>query len=180
MTTNFSNRKRVEPFVPTHFYYSSINDPQKIFTDIITGEMERKIGEILEKKEKEENEKKNSQGKVINGVYQKKEPDYGWLMDSKLKERKNLSFLEYSHVSDLIEKTTSSEWNVLIDLWGWELDSVTTRNEVIKTFEECVYKIISNRLQLLPSSASVDDVAISMKQLMDKEESEKSLYLLKK
>lgn len=93
MELDLANRKRVEPFVSSYMYWLSINDPNKVFTDIIINEMEKKIGEILEKKEKEEIEKKKLQGKKKNGVFQSKEPDYGWLKDVKLKERKKLSYV---------------------------------------------------------------------------------------
>uniref|UniRef100_A0A0N5B261 Recombinase n=1 Tax=Strongyloides papillosus TaxID=174720 RepID=A0A0N5B261_STREA len=169
---NWLNRKPIKPFVPFKTYNISEGDPQRMFVDIIVKEMEGRIESILEKKEQEAAEARSPRFIKESGVYLPSQPDYLWLMDCKLKERKNLSIQEYLSVEKLIEKTTMCEWGMVIDLWEKELEFVKTRAEVIESFENVIQSILDRREEKKLSFSSVDDVVISMSQLLSNEEQE--------
>lgn len=64
------------------------------------------------------------------------------------------------------------EWGMIIDLWEKELEFVKTRAEVIKSFENVIQSILDRRNEKKLSFSSVDDVVISMSQLLSNEEQE--------
>ncbi|KAI1733013.1 RD3 protein [Ditylenchus destructor] len=124
-------------------------DVEAMMVDLILGDIQTEISRI-----EQDNEKKRQEC-----LKEAKTPDYGWLMDWRLKSKKILDVREMTDIELLCAKVKPNEWNRLIRDWRGQVKFVESREEVIDLFRNIVNEIVHHRCHRQTSLQFIDEEA---------------------
>ncbi|CAD5218795.1 unnamed protein product [Bursaphelenchus okinawaensis] len=129
---NMENAPRsARPYFPS----SLCGDVESMMIDMVLTEIQNQIERIEDEQERKRQE----------ALKESQSPDYTWLMDWKLKNKKVLNFRECSAVELLCQKIQPAEWSLLIRTFRTKARYVDSRDGVIDIFRHSVEEIIGQR-----------------------------------
>ncbi|KAI6239689.1 hypothetical protein M3Y99_00561600 [Aphelenchoides fujianensis] len=133
---------RPRPYVPS----DTSGNLENMMVDMLLNEIQTHISRI-----EDEQEKRRQESLKAN-----RQPDYGWLMDWKLKTKKNLS--KCSAVELMCQKIRPAEWGALIREWRQRVQFVESRDEVVNCFRAVVDDLVNERCASRNSVRFVDEL----------------------
>ncbi|CAD5226703.1 unnamed protein product [Bursaphelenchus xylophilus] len=123
--------RSARPYVPS----SLCGDVESMMIDMVLTEIQNQIGRIEDEQEQKRQE----------SLRETQSPDYSWLMDWKLKNKKVLNFRECSAVELLCQKIKPNEWSLLIRTFRSKVRYVDSRDGVIEVFRGTVDEVRQQR-----------------------------------
>ncbi|KAI6224671.1 hypothetical protein M3Y95_00777300 [Aphelenchoides besseyi] len=142
--SSFPTPRSARPYIPSDMS----GNLESMMVDMLLNEIQTHISRLEDEQEKQRQE----------SLKETRQPDYGWLMDWKLKTKKTLSFRECSAIEMICQKIRPNEWGALIREFRQRVQFIRNRDDVVNTFRAVVDEILNERCASQNSVRLVDEL----------------------
>ncbi|KAI6211952.1 hypothetical protein M3Y96_00488800 [Aphelenchoides besseyi] len=137
--SSFPTPRSARPYIPSDMS----GNLESMMIDMLLNEIQTHISRLEDEQE---------------SLKETRQPDYGWLMDWKLKTKKTLSFRECSAIEMICQKIRPNEWGALIREFRQRVQFIRNRDDVVNTFRAVVDEILNERCASQNSVRLVDEL----------------------